>query len=513
MDFGLTDDQHEIQRTARELLGRRARRCERVREAAEAGRYDDALWRELVRARLARHRRRRGARRPGARRRRARDPARGARLRAAPSTPFLPTVLAAAVIEHGGSRRAARALAARAWRAASSRRARHRARRRGELVADGAGADVLVLVDGDGAALVAARATPRSSRSPRSTRRAATRACAERGRRGAARRRGAGVDRAHGRGRRRARRRLPARAGDDARLRQGAQAVRHAGRRLPGGLAPLRADAAATPRARARRRTSPPGRRTPTRSGSREAAAMAKAAASDAGREVTAAAIQAHGGIGFTWEADVHWLYKRAQLDAPCWAARGRPRAAGAHRGRAAARAGDGLAAGPAAAAPAAAGRRAAAGAAGGRGAGVRPAGLRGRGLVATMSEAPSAPPRSPELRHAHRGRALVDEQVRVHRLAQALAPSARRSGCRARRRGRPPRGRAGSPRRRAGGDRLQAALDEVLGHLVAVAQRALPDAGGQAVAALLLHELEEHGLLALLVRSRALASIAPRPA
>jgi alkylation response protein AidB-like acyl-CoA dehydrogenase len=47
-----------------------------------------------------------------------------------------------------------------------------------------------------------------------------------------------------------------------------------------------------------------------------EAAAMAKAAASDAGREVTADAIQAHGGIGFTWEADVHWLYKRAQVDA-----------------------------------------------------------------------------------------------------------------------------------------------------------------------------------------------------
>ena len=43
---------------------------------------------------------------------------------------------------------------------------------------------------------------------------------------------------------------------------------------------------------------------------------MAKAAASDAGRDVTAAAIQLHGGIGFTWEADVHWLYKRAQVDA-----------------------------------------------------------------------------------------------------------------------------------------------------------------------------------------------------
>ncbi|MCW3030755.1 MAG: acyl-CoA dehydrogenase [Solirubrobacterales bacterium] len=47
-----------------------------------------------------------------------------------------------------------------------------------------------------------------------------------------------------------------------------------------------------------------------------EAAAMSKAAASAAGRDVTAAAIQMHGGIGFTWEADVHWLFKRAQLDA-----------------------------------------------------------------------------------------------------------------------------------------------------------------------------------------------------
>jgi alkylation response protein AidB-like acyl-CoA dehydrogenase len=47
-----------------------------------------------------------------------------------------------------------------------------------------------------------------------------------------------------------------------------------------------------------------------------EAASLAKASASKAGVEVTASAIQAHGGIGFTWEADVHWFYKRAQLDA-----------------------------------------------------------------------------------------------------------------------------------------------------------------------------------------------------
>jgi alkylation response protein AidB-like acyl-CoA dehydrogenase len=47
-----------------------------------------------------------------------------------------------------------------------------------------------------------------------------------------------------------------------------------------------------------------------------EAAALAAAAAAEAGRDVAGSAIQAHGGIGFTWEADVHWLYKRAQLDA-----------------------------------------------------------------------------------------------------------------------------------------------------------------------------------------------------
>ncbi len=46
-----------------------------------------------------------------------------------------------------------------------------------------------------------------------------------------------------------------------------------------------------------------------------EAAALAGAAAATGGREVTASAIQVHGGIGFTWEADVHWLYKRAEVD------------------------------------------------------------------------------------------------------------------------------------------------------------------------------------------------------
>ena len=64
------------------------------------------------------------------------------------------------------------------------------------------------------------------------------------------------------------------------------------------------------------------------------AAAMAKAWTSEAGRSVTGAAIQLHGGIGFTWEADVHWLYKRAQLDSTLLGA------GGAHRARIAALAG-----------------------------------------------------------------------------------------------------------------------------------------------------------------------------
>jgi alkylation response protein AidB-like acyl-CoA dehydrogenase len=42
------------------------------------------------------------------------------------------------------------------------------------------------------------------------------------------------------------------------------------------------------------------------------AAATAKATAGDAYRQVTAKAIQLHGGIGFTWEHDLHLYYKRA---------------------------------------------------------------------------------------------------------------------------------------------------------------------------------------------------------
>ncbi len=43
-----------------------------------------------------------------------------------------------------------------------------------------------------------------------------------------------------------------------------------------------------------------------------KAVAMAKAYASDMGKGVTADAIQIHGGIGFTWEHDIHLYYRRA---------------------------------------------------------------------------------------------------------------------------------------------------------------------------------------------------------
>jgi alkylation response protein AidB-like acyl-CoA dehydrogenase len=46
------------------------------------------------------------------------------------------------------------------------------------------------------------------------------------------------------------------------------------------------------------------------------AASMAKAYASDAGFRVAAAALQVHGGIGFTWEHDLHFFLKRAKANA-----------------------------------------------------------------------------------------------------------------------------------------------------------------------------------------------------
>jgi alkylation response protein AidB-like acyl-CoA dehydrogenase len=57
----------------------------------------------------------------------------------------------------------------------------------------------------------------------------------------------------------------------------------------------------------------------------RLAAATAKAAASDAARIVANGSIQVHGGIGFTWEHEMHLFFRRAKFcelflgDASLW--------------------------------------------------------------------------------------------------------------------------------------------------------------------------------------------------
>src|SRR3954449_7414853 len=101
MDFGLTDDQRDIQRTARELLAERAK-PERVREHAEAGTTDTELWRELSElgwrgiAVAEDH----GGQGLGT----VELALLGEELgRSVAPVPFLPTVLAATLIEHGGN--------------------------------------------------------------------------------------------------------------------------------------------------------------------------------------------------------------------------------------------------------------------------------------------------------------------------------------------------------------------------------------------------------------------------
>ncbi|MGH2872194.1 MAG: acyl-CoA dehydrogenase family protein, partial [Solirubrobacteraceae bacterium] len=47
MEFDLSEEQREIKRVARELLAARSPLA-RVRDAAESGTYDGALWREMT---------------------------------------------------------------------------------------------------------------------------------------------------------------------------------------------------------------------------------------------------------------------------------------------------------------------------------------------------------------------------------------------------------------------------------------------------------------------------------
>ena len=320
MDFGLTDDQREIQRTARELLAERAR-PERVRAHAEGRRIDEQLWRELCALGW-----------PGI----AIDERYGGQGlglvelsilceelgRTVAPVPLLPTVLVAAVIERAGSEeQRARWLPA---LAAGEALGALGVERDGvaELVVGAPRAEVLVLVqEGDSRGGTGARAyareevviEPMDSIDPtRPTARVSAPVDAGEALAGDVQ---GGLDRA-----------LVAIASELVGVCERAleMTVSYVKERKQFGV-PVGSYQAVSHRCAQMLLDTEKARATtafaawaadaePQRLG--EAAAMAKAAASDAGVEVTASAIQAHGGIGFTWEADVHWLYKRALLDA-----------------------------------------------------------------------------------------------------------------------------------------------------------------------------------------------------
>ena len=181
------------------------------------------------------------------------------------------------------------------------------------LVPDAAQASFVVLVDGDRASVLeGVSAEPQDTID--STRRYARVEAAdgeplEGDLRAGARPGGGGAVRRADRGR-------PARDGDGGGVRARARAVRPADRRLPGGGPPLRRDAAGD-RERAghdavrrlrRRPRARVARRWPRRRPSR-------APRTRAGRS-RASSLQVHGGIGFTWEHDLHFFLKRAKADA-----------------------------------------------------------------------------------------------------------------------------------------------------------------------------------------------------
>jgi alkylation response protein AidB-like acyl-CoA dehydrogenase len=314
MDFGLSDDQREIQRTARELLAERSP-FERVREHAESARSDDTLWREVCELGWL------GIAIP------ERYGGQGlGRIElsilceelgsAVAAIPFLPTVLASTLIEHAGSdaqcEQLLPALASGEARGALGTAVDGSA----ELVIGADEAEVIVLIEDDTARVLTrtdADVTPVASIDP--TRSAARVSAAADAGTELAGDVAAGVDRA-----------LVAVSSElvgvcDRALKMTVEYVKE--RRQFG--VPVGSYQAVSHRCAQMLLETEMARSLSAYAAWSadadpailpEAAALAKAAASSAGREVAASAIQAHGGIGFTWEADVHWLYKRAQIDA-----------------------------------------------------------------------------------------------------------------------------------------------------------------------------------------------------
>ncbi|MDQ2895626.1 MAG: acyl-CoA/acyl-ACP dehydrogenase [Actinomycetota bacterium] len=313
MDFDLTEDQREIKGVARELLAARSPLA-RVRVAAESREYDTGLWSEIV-----------GLGWPGIA---VAEEYGGQGLGAVElavlleelgyacaATPFLSCGLAAAVIQAGGSEaqrsRWLPGLASGELTAGLGPRA---------LVLDGEGADVAVVLDGDEALLVTAPESETVETIDPTRRFARVSGDGEPLERGAAARALAGIAAEMVGVCQRSLEMTLAYVKDRKQFGVAVgsfQAVAHRcaqmllyteSTRSTAYFAAWAADA------------------DPERLG--EAAALAAAAAAGGGRDVVASAIQAHGGIGFTWEADVHWFYKRAQLNAALLGGTGRHHAA-----------------------------------------------------------------------------------------------------------------------------------------------------------------------------------------
>ncbi|HEV7495017.1 acyl-CoA dehydrogenase family protein [Baekduia sp.] len=311
MNFDFTEDQHEIKRTARDLLGSRSTFA-KVREAAEGKAYDDSLWQELVGlgwpgiAIAEEH----GGQGLGAVELAILSEELGYALAA---SPFLSSVTAAEAISAAGS-----AEQQAAWLPGlASGEITGALGSAGGLVGDADAAAVIVLIGDDGVARILPRAeadvAPVDSIDP--TRRAARVYAPPTQGEPLGGDSAAGIDRAT--------------------VVVAAELVGVSQRALEMTLAyvkdrkqfdtPVGAYQAVSHKC-AQMLKDTEGARSATYFAAwaadaeperlPEASSLAKAAASDGGRDVTAAAIQCHGGIGFTWEADVHWLYKRAQVDA-----------------------------------------------------------------------------------------------------------------------------------------------------------------------------------------------------
>ena len=326
MNFDFNDDQHEIKRTAHDLLAARST-FERVRQAAESGAYDERLWSELAGlgwAGIA-----------------VSEEHGGQGLGmvelcvlleelgyAVTATPLLPTALAALAIQQAGSAEQQAAWLPRLASGGITGALGVAQDGVTELVADAGRASVIVLIEDDGARLLTPeQATIEAVQSIDPTRHHA--------------RVSAPPD---------AGETLPGDVAgvlDHAAIAVSAELVGICQRGLDVSVAyakdrkqfgtPVGAFQAVAHTCAQMLRETESARSTTYYAAWAadaepalvpEAAALAKAAASEAGRQVSASAIQVHGGIGFTWEADVHWLFKRAQMDAALFGS------AGAHRKR-----------------------------------------------------------------------------------------------------------------------------------------------------------------------------------